>query len=183
MTRRESPSHHHQKPQKPEPSKGLWLAGVHAVTAALENPNRKFFRILVTAEAARTHDRLLKTRAPIGAEIVSKNDIDHHVPTGTVHQGIAAQVDPLPALHIEDLILLAKDREDAVLVILDQVTDPHNVGAILRSAAAFGALGVIVPDRHAPEETTALAKSASGALERMPLVSGFVALLPMALLP
>lgn len=170
MTRRESPPHHHQKPQKSEPSKGLWLAGVHAVTAALENPNRKIFRILVTPEAARTHDRMLKARAPVGAETVSKNDIDRHLPTGTVHQGIAAQVDPLPAVHIEDLILLAKLREDAVIVILDQVTDPHNVGAILRSAAAFGALGVVVPDRHAPEETTALAKSASGALERMPLV-------------
>jgi len=170
MTRRETPHHHHPKPQKAENHKGLWLAGIHAVTAALENPKRNVLRILVTADAARTHDRMLKTRAPIGAEIVSKTDIDRNLPAGTVHQGIAAQVDPLPSVHIDDLIALAQDREDAVLVILDQVTDPHNVGAILRSAAAFGALGVIVPDRHAPEETTALAKSASGALERMPLV-------------
>ena len=170
MTRRDAPPHHRPKPQKPENNKGLWLAGVHAVTAALENPERTILRILVTAEAARSHEHLLKTRAPMGAEIVSKNDIDRHLPAGSVHQGIAAQVEPLPALHIDDLIALAQDRDNAIIVVLDQVTDPHNVGAILRSAAAFGALGVVVPDRHAPEETTALAKSASGALERMPLV-------------
>ena len=170
MTRRESPAPHRAKAQKSEPSKGLWLAGVHAVTAALENPNRKILRLLVTAEAAKTHDRMLKTRAPVGAEVVSKNDIERNLPAGAIHQGIAAQVDPLPTLHIDDLIALAAERDEAVIVVLDQVTDPHNVGAILRSAAAFGALGVVVPDRHAPEETTALAKSASGALERMPLV-------------
>ena len=170
MTRRDPPPHHHAKPQKSDTSKGLWLAGVHAVTAALENSNRKILRILVTAEAARTHDRLLKTRAPFGAEVVSKNDIERHLPAGAIHQGIAAQVDPLPTLHIDDLIAMAGDRDDAIIIVLDQVTDPHNVGAILRSAAAFGALGVVVPDRHAPEETTTLAKSASGALERMPLV-------------
>ena len=106
----------------------------------------------------------------MGAETVSKTEIDKHLPAGAVHQGIIAQVEPLPALHIDDLIALAQGQDNAIIVVLDQVTDPHNVGAILRSAAAFGALGVVVPDRHAPEETTALAKSASGALERMPLV-------------
>jgi 23S rRNA (guanosine2251-2'-O)-methyltransferase len=170
MTRRESPPQNHPKPPQNEARKGLWLAGVHAVSAALENPNRNFFRLLATAESARTHDRMLKARSPVGVEIVSKNDIDRHLPAGTVHQGLAAQVDPLPAVHIEDLVALADGKEEALIIILDQVTDPHNVGAILRSAAAFGALGVVVPDRHAPEETTALAKSASGALERMPLV-------------
>ena len=170
MARRESNAPPRSKPPQTEGRKGLWLAGIHAVAAALENPERKIFRLLATAEAARTHDHLLKTRSPVGVEIAAKNEIERHLPAGTVHQGIAAQVDPLPALHIDDLIALAQDRQDAIIVVLDQVTDPHNVGAILRSAAAFGALGVVVPDRHAPEETTALAKSASGALERMPLV-------------
>jgi len=170
MARKEGTPPRPQKPQQTEARKGLWLAGVHAVSAALENPNRKFFRILVTAESARAHDHLLKTRAPVGIEIVSKNDIERQLPAGTIHQGIAAQVDPLPAIHIEDLVQMAEGKDNAVIIVLDQVTDPHNVGAILRSAAAFGALGVVVPDRHAPEETTVLAKSASGALERMPLV-------------
>ncbi len=158
------------KQQGAETRKGVWLAGIHAVAAALENPRRNFLRILATAESARSHDALLKARAPIGIEIVAKNEIERHLPDGAVHQGLAALVDYLPPTHVEDLIEAAKDKTDAVIVILDQVTDPHNVGAILRSAAAFGALGVVVPDRHAPEETTALAKSASGALERIPLV-------------
>jgi len=170
MARREGNFSHHSKPPQSDMRKGLWLAGVHAVSAALENPNRKFNRILVTAEAARNHDRLLKARAPIGIEVVSKNDIEKNLPAGAIHQGIAALVDPLPPIHIEDLVEMAQGKDDCILIVLDQVTDPHNVGAILRSAAAFGALAVIVPDRHAPEETTALAKSASGALERMPLV-------------
>ena len=170
MTRRDPPRQTAAKPQKPENHKGLWLAGIHAVTAALENPQRTIFRILVTAEAAKSHDRLLKTRAPVGIEVVAKNEIERQLPSGAIHQGIIAQVAPLPAMHIDDLVAMAADAQNAIIVVLDQVTDPHNVGAILRSAAAFGALGVVVPDRHAPEETSALAKSASGALERMPLV-------------
>jgi len=170
MARRDAAPVHPPKHQHAEARKGVWLAGVHAVTMALENPNRTFLRILATADAARSHEKVLKARSPVGVEIVAKTEIERQLPAGSVHQGLAAFVDFLPPIHLDELIETAQSRADAVIVVLDQVTDPHNVGAILRSAAAFGALGVVVPDRHAPEETTALAKSASGALERMPLV-------------
>ncbi|CAA7626137.1 23S rRNA (guanosine(2251)-2'-O)-methyltransferase RlmB [Magnetospirillum sp. UT-4] len=152
----------------------FWLFGVHAVLAALRNPRRKVVRLALTPEAARAHAAALaEARAlrPLPAEeATERRDLDHALPPGAVHQGIAALVEPLPIPAIEDIAGLAEGRDHAVVVVLDQVTDPHNVGAILRSAAAFGALAVVVPDRHSPEETGTLAKSASGALERLPLV-------------
>jgi len=141
----------------------MWLYGTHAVTAALANPERRIRRLVATAEVART-----LPAGSLSAEPLTRPEIDRLLPAGAVHQGLAAQVEPLPGWGIEDVGRAAPAR--AVVVVLDQVSDPHNVGAILRSAAAFGALAVVVPDRHAPEETGALAKSASGALERMPLV-------------
>lgn len=156
----------------PRPT-GLWLYGSHAVVAALANARRHCRRLLVTEEAGRqladTLTALAERRLPV-AEPVVRAELDALLPPGAVHQGMALQVEPLTAVTIEDVAGEAKRRERAVVVVLDQVTDPHNVGAVLRSAAAFGALAVIVPDRHAPEETGALAKAASGALERMPLV-------------
>ena len=145
----------------------FWLYGTHAVTAALSNPDRRFRRLVATSEAAKG---LAELRLPLPAETVERVEIDRLLLPGSVHQGLAALVEPLAALGIEDVGRLGAMRESCVVVVLDQVTDPHNVGAILRSAAAFGALAVVVPDRHAPEETGALAKAASGALERMPLV-------------
>lgn len=156
------------------PGNLFWLYGIHAVLAALANPRRKIRRLDVTAEAARTHaEAIAAARAarPLpDAEVVDKQDIERQLPPGAVHQGIAALVEPLPHMGIEDVARQGAARDRAVVVVLDQVTDPHNVGAILRSAAAFGALAVVVPDRHSPEETGALAKAASGALERMPVV-------------
>ncbi|CAA7627446.1 23S rRNA (guanosine(2251)-2'-O)-methyltransferase RlmB [Magnetospirillum sp. SS-4] len=145
----------------------FWLYGSHAVGAALINPERKIRRLLATAEAAKG---LAGNRPGIPVEPAERAEIDRLLPMGAVHQGVAALVEPLPAQGIEDVCRAASLGETGVVVVLDQVTDPHNVGAILRSAAAFGALAVVVPDRHAPEETGALAKAASGALERMPLV-------------
>lgn len=153
---------------------GLWLWGQHPVLCALANPERKCRRLLVTAEALRTHGPAISALAqqhPLPQpEQLDRSDIDALLPPGAVHQGIALAAEPLPALDVQDLLKLAEGQERAVIMVLDQVTDPHNVGAVLRSAAAFGAVGLIVPDRHAPDETGTLAKSASGALERLPLV-------------
>jgi len=153
---------------------GYWLAGTHAVMAALANPERKLHRLLATAEAVKSgadaldHIRTIRQLPPL--ETVERIEIDRLLPAGAVHQGLVALVDPLEPLTIEDIARDGGSRQAAIVVVLDQVTDPHNVGACLRSAAAFGALAVVVPDRHAPEETAALAKAASGALERLPLV-------------
>jgi 23S rRNA (guanosine2251-2'-O)-methyltransferase len=164
----------HQRGRPNHPARGgggggssFWLYGTHAVLAALSNPERKLRRLVTTAEAARG---LEGRRLPIQPETVERIEIDRLLPPGSVHQGLALLVEPLEGLGIEDVGRMAAERASATVVVLDQVTDPHNVGAILRSAAAFGALAVVVPDRHAPEETGALAKSASGALERMALV-------------
>lgn len=152
----------------------LWLWGVHPVLAALANPARRCHRLLATTEAQRNHGAQMTTlsrgRTVPQVETVERADLDNVLPSGAVHQGIALVTEPLPAPDIADLVAAAKGRDTAVIVVLDQVTDPHNVGAVLRSAAAFGALGLVVPDRHAPDETGTLAKAAAGALERLPLV-------------
>jgi 23S rRNA (guanosine2251-2'-O)-methyltransferase len=142
--------------------------------AALANPARRVSRLLVTSEALKSHGEALAAlsagRTLPAPETVDRADLDGLLPPGAVHQGLALSVAPLPAFDIQDLIEQSEGLAKAVIVCLDQVTDPHNVGAVLRSAAAFGAVGVVVPDRHAPEETGTLAKAASGALERLPLV-------------
>lgn len=153
---------------------GLWLWGVHPVLSALANPDRRCHRLLMTAEALAAHgaeiDRLARLHRLPQPESAGRPDLEALLPNGAVHQGIALSAEPLPMLDVSDLIDAAEGKENAVIMVLDQVTDPHNVGAVLRSAAAFGAVGLIVPDRHAPDETGTLAKSASGALERLPLV-------------
>jgi len=139
------------------------LYGLHAVKAALANPARQIRRLLATENAARrlTEDGV---RPAIAPELVRPAAIAERLKPDAVHQGLYAEVDPLPAIEIEAL-----DAEGTVLV-LDQITDPHNVGAIFRSAAAFGATAIITTARHSPEATGALAKAASGALEHVPLV-------------
>lgn len=144
------------------PSGGYWLYGTHAVTQALANPRRRVTRLLMTPAAAARGD-LPGTMKP---ERVEPAYLDRTLPEGAVHQGVAALVAPLPDLTLEDIL----ETATTPLVLLDQVTDPHNVGAILRSAAAFNAAAVILPKDHSPPETAVLAKSASGALEIIPLV-------------
>ncbi len=168
----QSPSPSRTAPSSAPSSRGgsgggasFWIYGTHAVLAVLANPERRLRRLIATAEAGRG-----LAAGPVQAETVERAEIDRLLPPGAVHQGLAALVEPLEPPTIDDIGRMAGERPGAVVVVLDQVTDPHNVGAILRSAAAFGALAVVVPDRHAPEETGALAKAASGALERMPLV-------------
>lgn len=179
MPRRPVPPH--RRPDRSAPARptrppvpGLWLFGTHAVLAALANPDRACRRLLATTEALRGIEaelRRLGALRPLPApEAAAREDVERQLPPGAVHQGLALLADPLPAATLEEIARRAEGRERAAILVLDQVTDPHNVGAILRSAAAFGALAVVVQDRHSPEETGTLAKAASGALERMPLV-------------
>lgn len=149
----------------------VWLYGRHPIEAALANPQRRVRRLLATPEAAAALSPDLLAEHGTRPETVGRADLDAFLPPGAVHQGLALRVDALPALGPEDIAAAAEGRPGpAVVVALDQVTDPHNVGAVLRSAAAFGALAVVVQDRHSPDETGVLAKAASGALERVPLV-------------
>ena len=151
----------------------LWLHGVHPVLAALANPDREAKRLLITAELAerlgpRLEAALAGREGRLKPEIVDRRALDDLL-RGAVHQGVALEADPLPEVFLEDLVIRAEGRPESLLVVLDQVTDPHNVGAILRSAAAFGADGVVTTERHAPGETAALAKAAAGALDLVPL--------------
>jgi len=142
------------------------------VAEAIANPRRRIRRLVYLIDGGPTVHAVVaaaKNRddAPV-LEAVSRDSLDRVLPLGAVHQGLAAEVAPLPPVVLADLIARAPAR--AVLLVLDQVTDPHNVGAVLRSAAAFGALAVVVPERNAPPETGVLVKAASGALEHVPLV-------------
>jgi 23S rRNA (guanosine2251-2'-O)-methyltransferase len=140
------------------------LYGWHTVKAALENPTRRIRRLLATENAAR---RLADdgVTLPIKPELVRPDIIDAQLGPDAVHQGLLAEVDPLPAPSISEL------APDGIVLVLDQITDPHNVGAILRSTAAFAAKAIVTTARHSPEATGVLAKSASGALELVPLVT------------
>ncbi|MBR7158377.1 MAG: 23S rRNA (guanosine(2251)-2'-O)-methyltransferase RlmB [Alphaproteobacteria bacterium] len=144
----------------------LFLYGKHAVEAALNNPERTKIRLLLTKD----FDDSIKI--PSGLEFLrlSKEELEKILPSGAVHQGIALSVKPLEELAIEDICRLGDSKSKSIIVALDQVTDPHNIGAILRSAAAFGADALIIPDKNAPQEGGALAKAACGALEIVPLI-------------
>ncbi len=144
----------------------LWLFGLHAVRDALMNPARERLRLVVTRNAA---DKLAEAIAAGGLEPEIADPRKFPVPLdpGSVHQGAALEVKPLDWGRLED-IALSNGTGAPRLVLLDRVSDPHNVGAILRSAEVFGAAAVIAPARHSAPETGALAKTASGALERQP---------------
>jgi 23S rRNA (guanosine2251-2'-O)-methyltransferase len=146
---------------------GLWLYGFHAVRAALANPNRKVKRALLTTRAAEEIGAKLLGR--VRHEIADGDTVSKVLPPGAVHQGSALSCEPLPRLDLEDILAAPSDRRRIVLV-LDQISDPQNAGAILRAAAAFGVAAVIVQDRHAPPESGTLAKAASGALDIVPYV-------------
>jgi 23S rRNA (guanosine2251-2'-O)-methyltransferase len=140
------------------------LYGWHTVAAALANPQRRIRKLLVTENAARRlADDHIDTR--VTPEIVRPTLIDQRLGPDAVHQGLLVEADPLPSPDIDSL------AQEGIVLVLDQITDPHNVGAIMRSAAAFAVKAIITTARHSPEATGVLAKSASGALELVPLVT------------
>jgi len=140
------------------------LYGWHTVAAALANPQRRIRKLWLTENAAR---RLADDNIaiPVTPEIVRPALIDQRLGPDAVHQGLLAEADALPSPDIEAL------AQEGIVLVLDQITDPHNVGAILRSAAAFAVKAIVTTARHSPEATGVLAKSASGALELVPLVT------------
>jgi len=154
-----------------------WIYGRHAVAAALANPERRWYRLAVLTEREQEARTLIAIAAaarrgngePI--RVFDRDDFAALLPEGAVHQGLALAVEPLIEPDLEDVLRRAATLLGrSVILLLDQVTDPHNVGAVLRSANAFGALAVVLPMHGAPPVTGALAKAASGALENVPLV-------------
>ena len=143
-------------------SSSLWLWGTHACFAALNNPNRKCLQLLVTETVRKNLPHSLEF---IKAQIVDNASLARLLPAGTVHQGIAMKVLPLPEPGFEKLTAVSS----GVLIVLDHITDPHNVGAILRTAKALGAIGIFMTEHHAPPLCGVLAKTASGALELLPI--------------
>jgi 23S rRNA (guanosine2251-2'-O)-methyltransferase len=158
MSKRKKSHQNHGSPNRPR----LW--GKHAVAAALDNPQRKTLRAWATREAA----AFMQFPPEVPVTLAEATDLARLVPADVPHQGVVVEVEALDDIWLDGLLNEAADR--AVLLVLDQVTDPHNVGAILRSAAAFGAIGIVTQDRHSPPESGTLAKAASGALERVPWV-------------
>ncbi|WP_422049578.1 23S rRNA (guanosine(2251)-2'-O)-methyltransferase RlmB [Shimia sp.] len=155
-----------EQAKRKEASETVWLFGLHAVRDALANPAREKLRLIVTKNAA---DKLAEAIAASGItpEVVDPRKFKAPIDPQSVHQGAALEVKPLNWGRLSDVAIASDDRPQR-LILLDRVTDPHNVGAILRSAEVFGALAVIGTRHHSAPETGALAKTASGALERQP---------------
>lgn len=153
-----SPKSHHAPARDRE-----LIYGIHPVLAALRNSARCVQRVWVTQNIANRFDEDLKQIRDI-LEIVHSREIDRRAGSGAVHQGIVIEASPLPATGLDQL------GTEGPLILLDQVTDPHNVGAILRTSAAFGVAALVMTARHSPDASAVLAKSASGALEHVPLI-------------
>jgi len=161
-----APAERPDRPSQHQPGRptggAQWLYGLHAVQAALANPRRKLGRAVLTPRAIET---LGSTRlARVRVETSDPQSIDRLLPPGAVHQGAALETWPLKSPDLDEIL----DRPATgrrIILVLDQLSDPHNVGAILRTAAAFDVTAVVVQDRHAPPQSGALAKSASGALD------------------
>jgi len=149
---------------RPDADGPVVIYGWHTVTAALQNPARRLRKLLATENAARrlTDEDVKSALTP---EIVRPSAIAERLLPDAVHQGLYLETDPLHSPAVEDL------PAKGIVLVLDQITDPQNVGAIFRSAAAFAAAAIVTTQRHSPEATGALAKAASGALELVPLVS------------
>lgn len=147
--------HHHHK------NKAYWIYGLHAVQAALSNEVRKIERLVASPNVVKQLVLRVGSKLKVESDI---RQLDKILPKDAVHQGVAALVHSLPEPGLEGVL------QSSLLLVLDQVTDPHNVGAILRSAAAFGVGAIIMTEDHAAPENGALAKAASGALDLVPLI-------------
>lgn len=163
-----------QKSNRKAGPERLWLYGRHAVAAALGNPDRKFRRLLLTKNAQdwlATRDEIEGWPAKVGKglEMARPDEIDRLLPPGAVHQGIAAEVMELSRSRLKEACKF-EPGERRPVIVLDQITDPQNIGAILRSAAAFNARAVIVQERRTPALSAALAKAAAGAVETVPVI-------------
>ncbi len=150
------------------PRLNIDLFGTHAVQAAWQNPARFVHTLYITEEALKDFDRASPAKRP-NPTIIAKDELDRALPPGTVHQGVALSCQPLEESSVEDLARQGEQKGKSLILILDQVTDPHNIGAILRSACAFGADGMVLQRKHAPEVTSVMAKTACGALEYVPM--------------
>lgn len=158
--------------QKSQIKNTEWLWGIHAVREAWLNPNRQIHSLLITDKNQKLVDEwgVAKGLRRPSPDIVDRDIINKRLPSGSVHQGIAIQCSPLDEVFLSDIVIKSKSADNMMIVMLDQVTDPHNVGAILRSACAFGASAIIVQSRHTPEATGVMAKAACGALEYVPII-------------
>lgn len=154
----------HRREREPRGDGAVILYGWHTVTAALANPRRRIRKLWLTENAERRlADEKIDTK--VSPEIVRPSVIDQRLGPDAVHQGLLAEADPLDEPGLDEL------TQDGIVLVLDQITDPHNVGAIMRSAAAFAVKAIITTARHSPEATGVLAKSASGALELVPMIT------------
>jgi 23S rRNA (guanosine2251-2'-O)-methyltransferase len=140
------------------------LYGFHPVVEALKNPNRRHKRLLTTENALHRLQELA-VGLPFAPEVVRPGIIDRLLPPDAVHQGLYLESDPLPSLTVRDL------PAEGLILVFDQITDPHNVGAIVRTAAAFNVTAIMCTNRHSPTATGVLAKSASGGLEHVPFMA------------
>ena len=157
-----------EKDVKNAQKKTYWIFGLHAVRDALVNEKRKKIRLMITANAAaKLHESI--SISGLAPEIFDARQFKPPIEKNSVHQGAALEVESLQWGSLDDIIMNSRGNPPR-LILLDQVTDPHNVGAILRSAEVFGASAVVGTKIHSPSETGALAKSASGALERQPYI-------------
>lgn len=143
-----------------------YLYGLHAVQAALNNPQRKCYELWATKDAQQS----LSIPKSLKVKTVERREIDQRVGENATHQGAALVAEPLPGIYLETYLQTCPEK--TFCVVLDQVTDPHNIGAILRSAAAFGATALIYPEKNAPDSNNSIiAKVASGALEHVPIIT------------
>lgn len=152
-------------PPRPHEDQPVWLYGRHAVLAALKNPQRDLLEMMATENAAAWLAQ--RHKVPSRTESLKPHQIDKRVPEGAVHQGLAGRFSPLPRARLKEV---CNGDDPRPVVILDQVTDPQNIGAIIRVAAGFRAQALIVQDRRTPPLAGALAKAAAGTLETLPVV-------------